>query len=104
MIWLKLWIGHTLDDKGKSTSTRFEVDPNLFRRHLGTFGSTGSGKTVLSKVILEEAAMRGIPIIAFDVQGDIASLKMPGDPAQLEKKGIDPAYLQTYLDKVEVNI
>ncbi len=104
MIWLKLWIGHTLDEKGKPTSTRFEVDPNLFRRHLGTFGSTGSGKTVLSKVILEEAAMRGIPIIAFDVQGDIASLKMPGDPVQLEKKGINPSYLQNYLDKVVVNI
>ena len=89
MICLKLWLGQRLDMKGKPTSDRFEVDPNLFRRHLGTFGSTGSGKTVLSKVILEEAAMNGIPVIAFDVQGDIASLKLPGDPKQLESKGID---------------
>ena len=104
MIRLKLWLGYQLDDKGKSTPTRFEVDPNLFRRHLGTFGSTGSGKTVLSKVIIEEAAMQGIPVIAFDVQGDIASLKIPGNPKILEKKGIDPTYLQEYMDKVEVQI
>ena len=101
---MKLWLGSYIDERGKPTPEKFEIDPNLFRRHLGTFGSTGSGKTVLSKVIIEEAAMNGIPVIAFDVQGDIASLKIPGDPKTLKKKGIDPSYLQEYLNKVEVQI
>ena len=51
-----------------------------------SFGSTGSGKTVLSKVVIEEAAVEGIPVIAFDPQGDIASLMLPGDPKQLQSK------------------
>ena len=33
--------------------------------------------------------MQGIPILAFDPQGDIASLMLPGDPKQLREKGED---------------
>ncbi len=37
-------------------------------------GATGSGKTVLAKAILEEAVRAGVPVIAVDSQGDLASL------------------------------
>jgi DNA helicase HerA-like ATPase len=37
-------------------------------------GATGSGKTVLSKVIVEEAALQGIPTFAIDPKGDIGNL------------------------------
>ncbi|MFW9909287.1 MAG: helicase HerA-like domain-containing protein [Candidatus Thorarchaeota archaeon] len=100
----KLWLGSYVDDEGKRTDQKFEIGVDLLRRHGGIFGSTGSGKTVLSKIILEEAALQGIPILAFDPQGDIASLMLPGDPKQLREKGVPPERLQQYLDKVIVRV
>ena len=82
----KLWLGNIIDEKGDRTKEKFEISVDLLRRHGGVFGSTGSGKTVLSKVIIEEAALEGIPVIAFDPQGDIASLMLPGDPKQLQSR------------------
>src|SRR5512137_942843 len=43
-------------------------------RHVVILGATGSGKTVLGKAILEEAVRAGVPVIAVDSQGDLASL------------------------------
>ena len=43
-------------------------------RHVVILGATGSGKTVLAKAILEEAVRAGVPVIAVDSQGDLASL------------------------------
>ncbi|MCK5152249.1 MAG: DUF853 family protein, partial [Candidatus Thorarchaeota archaeon] len=100
----RLWLGSILDDQGKRTDKKFEISVDLLRRHGGIFGSTGSGKTVLSKVILEEAAMQEIPIVAFDPQGDIASLMLPGDPKELKEKGVPPERLQQYMDKVIVRV
>ncbi|TET12192.1 MAG: DUF853 family protein [Candidatus Thorarchaeota archaeon] len=100
----KLWLGFKLDKEGKRTDERFEISVDLLRRHGGIFGSTGSGKTVLSKAILEEAAMQGIPILAFDPQGDIASLMLPGDPKELASKGVPPERLKKYMDKTIVRV
>jgi hypothetical protein len=100
----KLWLGFKLDKEGKRTGERFEISVDLLRRHGGIFGSTGSGKTVLSKAILEEAAMQGIPILAFDPQGDIASLMLPGDPKELASKGVPPERLKKYMDKTIVRV
>ncbi|MFQ5832022.1 MAG: ATP-binding protein [Candidatus Thorarchaeota archaeon] len=100
----KLWLGSYVDEEGKKTDKRFEISVDLLRRHGGIFGSTGSGKTVLSKVILEEAAMEGIPVLAFDPQGDIASLMLPGNPNQLREKGVPPDLLKEYMDKVIVRV
>ncbi len=100
----KLWLGYLLDDEGKTTDTKFQISADLLRRHGGIFGSTGSGKTVLSKVILEEAALKKIPILAFDPQGDIASLMIPGDPKELREKGVPPERLQEFMDKVIVKV
>ncbi|MFW9887893.1 MAG: ATP-binding protein [Candidatus Thorarchaeota archaeon] len=100
----KLWLGNYLDTDGKRTDKRFEISVDLLRRHGGIFGSTGSGKTVLSKVILEEASLEGIPVIAFDPQGDIASLMLPGDPKQLNEKGVPDSLLKEYMDKVIVRV
>jgi hypothetical protein len=100
----KLWLGFKLDKEGNRTDEKFEISVDLLRRHGGVFGSTGSGKTVLSKAVLEEAAMQGIPILAFDPQGDIASLMLPGNPKELASKGVPPERLKEYLDKVIVRV
>jgi len=100
----KLWLGFHLDEEGKRTKDKFEISVDLLRRHGGVFGSTGSGKTVLSKAVIEEAAMQGIPVLAFDPQGDIASLMLPGDPKELQSKGVPPERLKEYMDKVIVRV
>lgn len=100
----KLWLGFRLDEEGKRTKDKFEISVDLLRRHGGVFGSTGSGKTVLCKAVIEEAAMQGIPVLAFDPQGDIASLMLPGDPKELQSKGVPPERLKEYLDKVIVRV
>ncbi len=46
------------------------------RTHAAIFGMTGSGKTGLGIVMLEEALLNGIPVLAFDVKGDIANLAL----------------------------
>ena len=37
---------------------------------------TGSGKTGLGVIALEEALLAGIPILAFDLKGDLANLAL----------------------------
>ena len=44
------------------------------RRHVLIAGSTGSGKTVAARYIVEQAAISGVPSIVIDAQGDISSL------------------------------
>ncbi len=43
-------------------------------RHAYICGTTGSGKTVLAKAIIEEAVLHGIPVIAIDLKGDLSSV------------------------------
>ncbi|MFX0173520.1 MAG: helicase HerA-like domain-containing protein [Candidatus Hodarchaeota archaeon] len=61
---------------GKSVKDDQEVkiNKNKFTRHLAILGSSGSGKTVLAKVIIEEILGSGISALLIDPQGDLASL------------------------------
>lgn len=64
------------------------LDPNkmpgeLYRHKLSdlithTFicGGSGSGKTVMGKAIIEEAALKGVPSIIVDLKGDLSSLAL----------------------------
>ncbi len=54
------------------------------KKHFIALGSSGSGKTVLCKALIEEAAKSKIPAIVVDPQGDLASLSML--PAELKDK------------------
>lgn len=49
-------------------------DENGLRRHVLIAGTTGSGKTVAARFVIEQAALRGVPSIVIDAQGDISSL------------------------------
>ena len=64
---------------GTGDSGDIKMSLKTLQRHFGCFGSSGSGKTVMSKVLVEELARNGIPVIAFDPQGDIASLALLAD-------------------------
>ncbi|MFH1401037.1 MAG: helicase HerA-like domain-containing protein, partial [Nanoarchaeota archaeon] len=52
----------------------FFYELNTLTRHAAVLGTTGSGKTVMCKVLIENCMARGIPIIAIDPKGDIGSL------------------------------
>lgn len=64
----KFNIGQAID------SSKFELDCPSLTNHAIILGATGSGKTVLSKVIVEEAALQGIATFAIDPKGDVGSL------------------------------
>lgn len=59
---------------GQADGSKFEIDRLSLTKHTIILGATGSGKTVLSKVIVEEAALQGIPTFAIDPKGDIGNL------------------------------
>ncbi|WP_415281080.1 helicase HerA-like domain-containing protein [Candidatus Nitrososphaera sp. FF02] len=59
---------------GQADGAKFEVDLVSLTKHAIILGATGSGKTVLSKVLVEEAALQGIPTFAIDPKGDIGNL------------------------------
>ena len=52
----------------------FTIDPSVLTKHTIVLGATGSGKTALCKAIIEEATLRGIPVLAIDPKGDISCL------------------------------
>jgi hypothetical protein len=70
-----LWLGTRRD-----TGEPVVLPVAALLRHAIALGSSGSGKTVFCKVVVEEAVRRGIPVIAIDPQGDLASLAL-GPPA-----------------------
>jgi len=73
----ELYLGREYDlKKGEVTD-----QPVLYKaRHLTThgviLGMTGSGKTGLGIIMLEEALLQGIPVLILDPKGDIANLML----------------------------
>ncbi|HME55071.1 MAG TPA: helicase HerA-like domain-containing protein [Candidatus Lokiarchaeia archaeon] len=70
-----LEIGHVLD----KPEIPALLDVTHLNRHVAIIGSTGCGKTVLSKVIVEELLYLGYSCILIDPQGDLCSLMIPKD-------------------------
>ncbi|MFW9997421.1 MAG: ATP-binding protein [Candidatus Odinarchaeota archaeon] len=93
-----LWVGWDSDGE------EIFIDPQKLNRHMAVLGSTGSGKTVLCKAVVEEAILRGIPIIAVDPQGDIVRLGLMEDRAVLEEKNIPIEFARDYESKVGVTV
>src|SRR5512138_3043562 len=54
--------------------TEIDYDPADLTTHAVVTGMTGSGKTGLCVVLLEEAALKGIPAIIIDPKGDLTNL------------------------------
>lgn len=81
------------------------LDARALLRHVMALGSSGSGKTVFCKVVVEEAVRRGIPAICVDPQGDLCSLAAGVlEPAELEARGVDPSIARELSERAEVVI
>ncbi len=88
----------------QDTGAPVELPIKTLKRHFVALGSSGSGKTVICKVLMEEATRHDIPTIIVDPQGDIASLGLFADPQSLPQKGIDPSFLEQYKERADVRI
>jgi len=59
---------------GHRDGERVELEPSHLTTHAVCLGMTGSGKTGLGIVALEELARRGTPLIVVDLKGDMVDL------------------------------
>lgn len=59
---------------GERSGRPVEISAASLSTHVAVVGAAGSGKTWMSKVIAEEAARRGIAVLAIDPQGDLVQM------------------------------
>jgi hypothetical protein len=64
------------------------VDLAALRKHTSIFAGSGSGKTVLIRRLIEEAALRGVSSIVLDPNNDLSRL---GDPWPQRPDGWNPS-------------
>jgi DNA helicase HerA-like ATPase len=70
-----LHLGFRLDPKtGKPGADRLVVESGDLTTHGVILGMTGSGKTGLGVVLIEEALLAGIPCLVLDPKGDMGNL------------------------------
>jgi DNA helicase HerA-like ATPase len=69
-----LYLGKQVDPATGALGARLELDPSDLLTHGLVVGMTGSGKTGLAIVLIEELLRQGVPVIAIDPKGDLANL------------------------------
>ena len=82
-----LYVGRAVEPGSGKPGAKLELDPTDLLTHGLIVGMTGSGKTGLAIVLLEELLRQGVPVIAIDPKGDLANLLLLFDklePAQFE--------------------
>ncbi|XWN33544.1 MAG: DUF87 domain-containing protein [Devosia sp.] len=82
-------------------SSSVEIALEDLRRHAVVFAGSGSGKTVLLRRIVEEAALQGVSSIVLDPNNDLAALGMPWPTAPSGWGPGDAERAAEYFDAVE---
>lgn len=95
---LPLTLGTTPD------GSEVQLPIDALRRHMLALGASGSGKTVLCKVVVEECIRKRLPVIAVDPQGDLVSMAMAEDESVLVRMGIEPAVAREFRERVDVKV
>jgi hypothetical protein len=70
------YLGGTLEDGDAGTGDPVHLEASDLTTHGVIVGMTGSGKTGLSIIMLEEALLQGIPTIIIDPKGDMGNLML----------------------------
>ncbi|HSD66168.1 MAG TPA: helicase HerA-like domain-containing protein, partial [Vicinamibacteria bacterium] len=86
-----LYLGKQVDPGTGTVGARLDLDPADLLTHGLIVGMTGSGKTGLAIVLLEELLRQGVPVIAIDPKGDLANLLLLFD-------GLDAASFEPWID------
>lgn len=87
-----LFMGRAIDAAtGSRNSEPFLLDPNDLTTHGLIVGMTGSGKTALGIVLIEELLKKGISVLAIDPKGDLGNLL-------LDFPGLSPAEFAPWID------
>lgn len=85
----RLYLG---TERGNSDVKVFVDGHMIVSRHLAVLASTGAGKTVATRKILEELMAKGYPILIFDPHGDYSGLH-----------GQSGSLVTTYLPEIRVS-
>jgi DNA helicase HerA-like ATPase len=83
-----LYLGKQVDPKTGTLGARLELDPADLLTHGLIVGMTGSGKTGLAVVLVEELLRQRVPVIAIDPKGDLANLLLLFD--KLDAASFEP--------------
>jgi hypothetical protein len=103
-----LYLGEILDESTSTpTGSRLEVASDSLTTHAVIVGMTGSGKTGLGVVLLEEILASGVPALILDPKGDMGNLLLnfPSfgeadfepwvDAAEARRRGVSVGQLAT---------
>jgi len=69
-----LTLGRLVTPQGQHTSDLLQYPLNHLTTHALLLGATGSGKTGLGLVLVEEVLRQGVPVLLLDVKGDLSNL------------------------------
>ncbi len=76
---------YMLGSTKRELTRRYLLPETDLLTHVFICGVTGSGKTVLGKALIEEAALRSIPSIVIDLKGDLSSIAIKFDSLNAEE-------------------
>lgn len=94
-----------LGNERTPAATPVRLPTRALLRHVMALGSSGSGKTVLAKVVVEEVIRAGVPALCLDPQGDLCSLALAAnDPDALVERGLDPELARSFAERCDVVI
>jgi hypothetical protein len=69
-----LYLGRQVDPENGDLGPRLDLDPADLLTHGLVVGMTGSGKTGMAVVLLEELLRQEVPVLAVDPKGDLGNL------------------------------
>ncbi|MDP4025210.1 ATP-binding protein [Methylobacterium sp. NEAU 140] len=91
-------VGHRIGADARSAT----IPIRLLPRHTAIIAGSGSGKTVLLRRLVEEAALAGIPAIVIDPNNDLSRLGAPWPERPAAFTDADADKAARYAERVEV--
>ena len=88
----------------RNNNEKIDIDSDILARHAAMLGSTGSGKTVMAKALIEECTIDDIPSLIIDPQGDLARLCLNANDKDIKEQGGDTKRAKIFREKAEVRI